>query len=139
TGTEKPKSARERIDVLLQAHPASASYMLEVGAGATPMNWGLHLTRDGKGTLYVVERSSILTVTLRDIVWSGSEVTMQAKAIRGAGATIPIGLKAAVTDAGEINGKMFFGAKLAPGQEPQGPSLVFKGKRRDSQAVASVR
>lgn len=132
------KSAQERIDVLLAPHPAQFSYFLEVPAGFTIMNWGLHLPKEGTGTFYLMEGDELLTITLRDIIWNGSEVTMRGKLIRGAGSTIPMGIRANVADSGEISGKIYIGAVPTAGAEPKGPVLAFTGKRRSEARTAAA-
>jgi hypothetical protein len=124
------KSAGERIDVLLAPHPAESSYVLEISAGFAALKWGMHLPREGTGTFYLLEGDELLTITLRDIAWNGSEISARGKLIRGAGSTIPMGIRAHVTDSGEISGKIYIGVVPAAGAEPKGPSVPFTGKRR---------
>jgi mono/diheme cytochrome c family protein len=136
--TEKPKTMRERLDVLLAAHPEASSYVLDVNAGMAAFNWGIDIPKEGPGTFYLLEREQTLTITLRDIVWNGQDVTLSGKLIRGAGRTIPMGVRARVTESGEITGKLFIGNLVTGPEDPKGPSLPFKGKRRDAAPVSAA-
>jgi hypothetical protein len=138
--TKPPMPPRDRVDLLLATHSTDASYILDFASGL-PLKMGMHVPKDGNGTgtLYVVQGELLLTVTLRDIAWKGSEMTAVGKVIRGAGATIPMGIRATVNDAGEMTGKMYIGSVPAAGVEPKGPVLSFTGKRREEPRAAGGR
>ena len=119
------------MGTLLSTHPSESSYALDIPAGFVTLKWGIDVPKKGTGTFYLIEGDLILTITLRDIHWNGSNVTMQGRIIRGAGSTIPMGIWANVSESGEIRGKIVFGTTLTPGEEPAKPMLTFTGKRRE--------
>lgn len=136
---ENPVSTREKTDVLLAAHPAESSYAVDVGVGFASLNWGMVLPKEGSGVLYVLDRDQVMSTTLQDITWDGSAVTAHGKTIRRAGATIPLGVRAQITDTGEISGRIYIGSLPTPGAESTGPSFTFKGKRRNVSSPVAVR
>ncbi|HEU4388543.1 MAG TPA: hypothetical protein VFV34_12150, partial [Blastocatellia bacterium] len=130
-----PTSSQDKLNNLLAGYPSQSTYTLDLRIGPFPSKYGIHIPKDGTGTFHIVEGDMQVTITLRNINWNGSDVTMEGRMVRLPGATFPIGIRARVSDEGDISGKIFLGRVPPAGVEPRGPSVPFTGKRWDQPRV----
>lgn len=120
----KPAPPAAALDALMAVHPSNESYKLSVG-GMDSMALGLHLPASGDATVYLIEGSTILTMTARDVDWiSDHEAIFNAKVVRDAGRTIPFGVYADVANPADVKGHVYIG-RPAP-KKPDASQAVFQ-------------
>lgn len=108
---ENPPPIRERIMGLLANHPPEDSYYL---GGFFPV--GIYVPKEpGKeGWLYIVNGSTMFTVSLDDYQWNGDELFIRTQFPTPEASATETLIEAKLNEAGELKGTLKYGADRKP-------------------------
>lgn len=132
-----PVKTNEKIDELLDLHPAEHAYRITLQDMTFGGGWGLVVPPQGEGTFYMSMNSLMFSTSIPEVTRVGSEVLLNGSMVTSAGGAVsPLGFLARQGADGSIEGEIFFGQELTAEslESMRGQGRRFTGMSRAAAA-----